>query len=104
MTYQAKQTQDFSSINYGSVLVSAADNRPPTIHLLLSSLCHFPYMHMYNMDAFRGERRREGREEQRDGQLFSLLFFSLLIVEKDFLPSVKAGKAEDKALRWQICF
>lgn len=51
MTYQAKQAQDFPSINYGSVPVSVADNQPPTIHLFLSSLCHSPYMHMYNMNA-----------------------------------------------------
>lgn len=85
MTYWGKAGAGFSSINYGSLPVSVADNRPPTIHLRVSSLRHFPYMHMYN-DVLSygggGGRRRGGRrtedEERCNGQLFPQTLFSEL--------------------------
>lgn len=84
MTYWGKAGAGFSSINYGSLPVSVADNRPPTIHLLVSSLRHFPYMHMYN-DVFSLQRRgkedggwRMEDEDRRGGQLFPQTLFSEL--------------------------
>lgn len=103
MTYWGKAGAGFSSINYGSLPVSVADNRPPTIHLRVSSLRHFPYMHMYN-DVLSYGGGGEGGEEDGGRRMKSgatdnyFLKLSSQSLNTHLRLPVKAGEAEDKGL------